>query len=154
MFATSETQRKDIWLLRDNITEAQKPERITVKHDIAVPVSRVPDFIEQAGARLSERFPGIRIVAFGHVGDGNIHYNTSNPDATATRERSAYAPEVNRIVYDVVSALEGSISAEHGLGQLKREEITHYKSAIELDLMRAIKRTLDPEGLMNPGKVL
>ena len=154
MFATSETQRKDIWLLRDNITEAQKPERITVKHDIAVPVSRVPEFIEQAGARLSEKFPGIRIVAFGHVGDGNIHYNTSNPDATATRERSAYAPEVNRIVYDVVSALEGSISAEHGLGQLKREEITHYKSAIELDLMRAIKRTLDPKGLMNPGKVL
>ena len=154
MVAASEAQRQEIWLLRDNITEAQKPERISVKHDIAVPVSRVPDFIEQAGARLAERFPGIRIVAFGHVGDGNIHYNTSNPDPAAARERAAYAPEVNRIVYDVVAALDGSISAEHGLGQLKREEITHYKSALELDLMRAIKRTLDPRGIMNPGKVL
>src|SRR3982750_2483136 len=104
--------------MRGDITGAQKPERISVKHDIAVPVSRVPDFIARAGAALRARFPGIQIVAFGHVGDGNIHYNTTNPDPTATRERMAYSPEVNRIVYDVVAALEGSISAEHGLGQL------------------------------------
>jgi FAD/FMN-containing dehydrogenase len=103
---------------------------------------------------LRERFPGIHIVSFGHVGDGNIHYNTSNPDPTAERERMAYSPDVNRIVYDVVAALDGSISAEHGLGQLKRDEITHYKGAIEMDVMRAIKRTLDPHGIMNPGKVL
>jgi FAD/FMN-containing dehydrogenase len=154
MIASSEAQRRELWKMREDVTEAQKPEGISVKHDIAVPVSRVPDFIERAGAALRARFPGIRIVSFGHVGDGNIHYNTSNPDPTATRERMASSPEVNRIVYDVVKALEGSISAEHGLGQLKREEITHYKDAIELDLMRAIKRTLDPQGIMNPGKVL
>jgi FAD/FMN-containing dehydrogenase len=154
MVASSDTQRRELWKMRENITEAQKPERISVKHDIAVPVSRVPDFIERAGAALRARFPGIQIVAFGHVGDGNIHYNTTNPDPAAARERMAYSPEVNRIVYDVVASLDGSISAEHGLGQLKREEITHYKDALELDLMRAIKRTLDPKGIMNPGKVL
>ena len=154
MVAASEAQRRELWKMREDITEAQKPERISVKHDIAVPVSKVPEFIERAGAALEARFPGIRIVAFGHVGDGNIHYNTSNPDPAAARERMAYSPEVNRIVYDVVASLDGSISAEHGLGQLKRDEIAHYKSALELDLMRAIKRTLDPKGLMNPGKVL
>ena len=152
MIAASETQRHELWKMRENITEAQKPERITVKHDIAVPVSQVPAFLERAGAALEQRFPGIRIIAFGHVGDGNIHYNTSNPDPAAGR--AADSPEVNRIVYDTVRALDGSISAEHGLGVLKRDEIAHYKDALELDLMRAVKRTLDPKGIMNPGKVL
>ncbi len=117
-------------------------------------MSRVPQLLEQAGAALKARFPDIRIVAFGHVGDGNIHYNCSKAERQDAERFFAEAPQVNRIVYDMVSALGGSISAEHGLGALKREEISRYKSALELDLMRRIKRTLDPHGLMNPGKVL
>ena len=143
------------WKLRKNISEAQKREGMSVKHDIAVPVSRVADFIARADRELLDAFPGVRIVAFGHMGDGNIHYNLSMPgpkensDFIGTSESA-----VNRIVYNVVRDLGGSISAEHGLGQLKRDEIRHYKSTLELDLMRDIKRTLDPHGLMNPGKVL
>jgi FAD/FMN-containing dehydrogenase len=121
---------------------------------VSVPVSRVPDLIERASAELLRRFPDIRIVAFGHVGDGNIHYNVSRPGFDEAREFFSNGPEVNRIVYEVVRALDGSISAEHGLGVLKREEITHYKGAIELELMRSIKQALDPHNLMNPGKVL
>jgi len=151
---TSEAQRAALWQMREDITEAQKLDGPSVKHDVAVPVSRVPELIERAGVELARKFPGIRIVAFGHVGDGNIHYNCSKAERQQAEEFFAQAPAVNRVVYDVVDALGGSISAEHGLGQLKRDEIRRYKSALELDLMRAIKRTLDPHGLMNPGKVL
>jgi FAD/FMN-containing dehydrogenase len=143
------------WTLRKNIAEAQKAEGISIKHDIAVPVSRVADFIAEASAALRDAHAGIRIVAFGHMGDGNIHYNISMLDAAqnpAFIER--HERDVNRIVYEVVSRLEGSISAEHGLGQLKRGEIAHYKEPLELELMRGIKRALDPQGLMNPGKVV
>ena len=152
--ATSEAQRGDFWKLRENVSEAQKVDGVSIKHDVSVPVSRVPEMIGQAGAALAERFPDIRIVAFGHVGDGNIHYNCSKSARQDAQAFYAQAAEVNRIVYDVVASLGGSISAEHGLGVLKREEITRYKSPLELELMRAIKRTLDPHGLMNPGKVL
>jgi FAD/FMN-containing dehydrogenase len=143
------------WKLRKNISEAQKREGLSIKHDIAVPVSRVADFIAQASAALHQSYSGLRIVAFGHMGDGNIHYNISlldadkNPDFIAQHEEA-----VNHLVYGIVHQLNGSISAEHGLGQLKRDEITHYKSALELELMRSIKQTLDPHGLMNPGKVV
>ena len=143
------------WKLRKNISAAQKFEGISIKHDIAVPVSRVADFIRRADAALRTVHPGIRIVAFGHMGDGNIHYNTSMPGGEENKifvEQSER--EVNRVVYEVVRELDGSISAEHGLGQLKREEITRFRSALELDLMRSVKRVLDPQGLMNPGKVL
>jgi FAD/FMN-containing dehydrogenase len=136
------------------VTEAQKADSVSIKHDVSVPVSLVPDLIEQAGAALTAKFPDIRIVAFGHVGDGNIHYNCSKSERQDSREFFAQAPAVNRVVYDVVKSLGGSISAEHGLGVLKRDEITHYKSPLELEMMRAIKRTLDPQGIMNPGKVL
>jgi FAD/FMN-containing dehydrogenase len=149
------SKAEEWWRLRKNISEAQKLDGISVKHDVAVPVSSVPGFLEMAGEALQLAYPGVRIVAFGHIGDGNIHYNVSLADAAqnaAFIERNEH--EVNCIVYEVVARLEGSISAEHGLGQLKREEITHYKSAAELELMRAIKQTLDPQGLMNPGKVL
>ncbi len=143
------------WKLRKNIAEAQKAEGISIKHDVSVPVSRVAEFIAQASVALRGAYPGIRVVAFGHLGDGNIHFNASMPDAA---ENDAFIGRheaaVNRVVYDVVARLDGSISAEHGLGQLKREEITHYKSALELELMRSIKHTLDPHGLMNPGKVI
>jgi FAD/FMN-containing dehydrogenase len=143
------------WKLRKNISDAQKIEGISIKHDVSVPISSVAEFIAQASAALRNAFPGIRIVAFGHLGDGNIHYNASMPDAAQNKdfiERHEHG--VNQIVYEVVAQLDGSISAEHGLGQLKRHEITHYKSPVELELMRSIKRTLDPHGLMNPGKVL
>jgi FAD/FMN-containing dehydrogenase len=152
--AASEAQRAALWKIREDISEAQKQDGPSIKHDVSVPVSRVPRFIEEADAALEERFPGIRIVAFGHVGDGNVHYNCGKAERQAAEQFFAGAPEVNRVVYDIVTSLGGSISAEHGLGALKREEITRYKGALELELMRSIKRTLDPDGIMNPGKVL
>ena len=152
---SSDKQQADAWWkLRKNISEAQKREGISVKHDVAVPVSRVAEFLARADAALRAAHPGIRIVAFGHMGDGNIHYNSSMPDEAQNAEFIAKSTGVNHIVYDIVHELNGSISAEHGLGQLKREEITHYKSALELELMRSVKQAFDPRGLMNPGKVV
>ncbi len=143
------------WKLRKNISDAQKIEGISIKHDVSVPVSLVAEFIAQASAALRSAYPGIRIVAFGHLGDGNIHYNASMPDAVQNKALvEQHEHDVNCIVYEMVARLDGSISAEHGLGQLKRDEITHYKSALELELMRNVKHTLDPQGLMNPGKVI
>jgi FAD/FMN-containing dehydrogenase len=143
------------WKLRKNISEAQKREGISIKHDVSVPVSRVAEFIARADAALRGAYPGIRIVAFGHMGDGNIHYNTSMPDAAQNKTFIAHQEDaVNKQVYSVVSELNGSISAEHGLGQLKRDTIREYKDPLELELMRTIKQALDPQGLMNPGKVL
>ena len=152
--ASSQAQAARLWALRENISEAQKIEGISIKHDISVPVSAIPAFLATADAALARAFPGIRVVAFGHVGDGNLHYNLSKPD---TQDNSAFIvaqPEVNRIVHDTVHALNGSISAEHGIGQLKREEILRYKSPIEMALMRSLKQAIDPQGLMNPGKVV
>jgi len=143
--AQSGEQARALWRIRETVPEAQFT---NVKHDISVPISRVAQFIERADARLAARFPDVRVFAFGHVGDGNVHYNVGPEQLVA--ERSA----VNRIVYDTVAELGGSISAEHGLGQLKREEIRSHKSALELELMRTLKRALDPRGLLNPGKVL
>jgi len=152
--AASHAQRAEFWKLRESISEAQKIEGVSIKHDVSVPVSRVPELIERAGAELARRFPDVRIVAFGHLGDGNIHYNCSAQARGDAKRFFEQAPDVNHVVYEAVDALGGSISAEHGLGVLKVEEIKRYKSALELDMMRAIKRTLDPHGLMNPGKVL
>ena len=143
------------WKLRKNISDAQKRDGISIKHDISVPVSRVAEFIARADAALHATFPGIRIVAFGHMGDGNIHYNVSLADAGQNGIFIAqHEGVVNRLVYQVVRELNGSISAEHGLGQLKRETIRAYKDPLELELMRSIKQVFDPQGLMNPGKVL
>ncbi len=148
-------QAEGWWNLRKNISEAQKREGFSIKHDVAVPVSRVAEFIAQASRALRGRFAGIRIVAFGHMGDGNIHYNASMPDAAGNNAFvEQHEVEVNRIVYQVVARLNGSISAEHGLGQLKRETIRDYKDPLEMELMRTIKLAFDPEGLMNPGKVI
>ena len=143
--ASSAAQSLALWRIRETIPEAQFT---NVKHDISVPVSKVPQLIERAGAALEAAFPGEPVYAFGHIGDGNIHYNVGGEALLARRD------EVNRIVYGVLDALGGSISAEHGLGQLKREEIRRHKDALELELMRALKGALDPRGLMNPGKVL
>jgi len=142
------------WQLRNNISDAQKIDGISIKHDISVPVSRMAEFITQADAALHGAYPGVRIVTFGHIGDGNVHYNASMPDPAQNPEFIGQSERVNRIVYDIVHGLGGSISAEHGLGQLKREEIRRYKSALELEMMHGIKQMIDPYKLMNPGKVL
>ncbi|MEC5387054.1 FAD-binding oxidoreductase [Uliginosibacterium sp. H3] len=154
VIAASGAQIAALWALRENISEAQRKEGISIKHDVSVPVSRIPDFLRRADAALREAFPDLRIVAFGHVGDGNLHYNLSKPAAAENADFVAQTAVVNRLVHDIVVGLGGSISAEHGLGQLKREEITRYKSSVEMTLMRSIKQALDPHGLMNPGKVL
>jgi len=143
--AASAAQSQALWRIRETIPEAQFT---NVKHDVSVPVSKVPELIERAGAALQAAFPGEPVYAFGHIGDGNIHYNVGSEALLARRA------EVNSVVYGVVDALGGSISAEHGLGQLKREEIRRHKEPLELELMRALKQALDPRGLMNPGKVL
>lgn len=152
--ARSQAQARQLWALRENISEAQKIEGLSIKHDIAVPLSRLADFLTRADAALAAVFPGTRVVAFGHVGDGNLHYNLSQPESDDNAVFIARQPEVHRLVHDIVHALDGSISAEHGLGQLKREEILRYKSTPEMALMHALKQTLDPHGLMNPGKLL
>ena len=143
--AQSVEQSRALWRIRETIPEAQFS---NVKHDISVPVSRIPEFIDRAGASLAAGFGPIDIFCFGHVGDGNLHYNVGSEALLSRRD------EVSRIVYDTLEPFGGSISAEHGLGQLKREEIRRHKSALELELMRTLKRTLDPNGLMNPGKLL
>lgn len=152
--AQSESQAAALWSLRENISEAQKREGFSIKHDISVPISAIPDFLEWAGQALEAAHPGVRVVAFGHLGDGNLHYNLSRPLRDENDTFIARTAEVGRIVHNLVAELDGSISAEHGIGQLKRNILTVYKSEIELELMRSIKKTLDPAGLMNPGKVL
>ncbi len=154
VIAKSETQAQALWQLRENISEAQKIEGLSIKHDISVPVSRLAEFITRADAALASAFPGVRIVCFGHLGDGNLHYNQSKPEAQDNTGFIAQTEAVNRIVHDLANKLGGSISAEHGLGQLKREEILRYKSSIEMDMMRSIKLAFDPHQLMNPGKIL
>jgi FAD/FMN-containing dehydrogenase len=153
VIAASEAQAGALWALRENISEAQRIEGASIKHDVSVPVSRIPEFIEQAGKALTREFRGIRIVAFGHIGDGNMHFNCSQPESAEASTFMATQTQVNRIVYDLVASLGGSISAEHGLGQLKRFEIAHYKSALEIEMMQAVKRAFDPDYLMNPGKL-
>jgi FAD/FMN-containing dehydrogenase len=143
--AQTHLQAAALWRLRESVSEAQF---FNVKHDVSVSLSRIPELIARAGAALEAAIPGVAIYCFGHVGDGNLHFNVG--DAALMPRRT----EVNRIVYDAVAALGGSISAEHGLGQLKREEAWARRDPIEGELMRALKRALDPQGLMNPGKVI
>ncbi|MEP6719864.1 MAG: FAD-binding oxidoreductase [Variovorax sp.] len=156
--STSLAQFEALWALRENISESQGAEGKTIKHDIALPISRIADFISATSAALAQAAPDVRLVVFGHLGDGNLHYNVSPaPDRTGPGDASAFlaheAP-LNRLVHDAVAAQGGSISAEHGLGVLRRDESARYKSPIELRLMRAIKDALDPHHLMNPSKVL
>ena len=152
--AQSDTQARAFWKLREFISEAQAHEGPNVKHDVSIPISQIPGFIRTTDAVLMRAHPGARMVIFGHVGDGNLHYNVTGPDGVEPDAFLKQAGEINRIVHDSVGRFRGSISAEHGLGQLKREEIRRYKSPLELDLMRKIKSALDPHGIMNPGKVL
>ena len=154
VIAQNTAQSQALWALRENISEAQRFEGASIKHDISVPISSVAEFLTHASAALEAAFQGIRVVAFGHMGDGNLHFNVSRPLAQSDAEFFAQAHRINEIVHDLVHSMNGSISAEHGLGQLKRDEITRYKSKLELDLMRAVKRAWDPLGIMNPGKVI
>jgi D-lactate dehydrogenase (cytochrome) len=152
--ANSLSQSAALWALREHISEAQAAEGKNIKHDIALPISRIADFISDADAALQSRFPGCRMVTFGHLGDGNLHYNVSAPEGESDDAFLRQQAAVNLIVHDNVHRFGGSISAEHGLGALKRDEIRRYKSETEMDMMMAIKRALDPLNLMNPGKLL
>ena len=155
--AVAETvaQSRAMWQLREAIPLAQAEEGPNVKHDIALPISRIPEFVAATDAALMHAFPGVRLVDFGHLGDGNLHYNVQAPVGVAAADFVRdFESAVNKMVYDAVERLGGSISAEHGIGALKRDELARRKSPVALSLMRAIKRALDPEGRMNPGRVL
>ncbi|HZR89160.1 MAG TPA: FAD-linked oxidase C-terminal domain-containing protein, partial [Bradyrhizobium sp.] len=154
VIAESLAQRQAFWKLRDEMSAAQKPEGGSIKHDISVPVAAVPDFIAQANAAVEKLIPGSRPVPFGHLGDGNIHYNVSQPVGAKPADFLARWHDVNAVVFDIVLKMGGSISAEHGIGVLKRDELPEVKDKVAIELMRAVKAMLDPLGIMNPGKVL
>jgi FAD/FMN-containing dehydrogenase len=149
--STSEAQSQALWHIREHIPEAEKLQGKSVKHDISVPISSIAKFIERGDVALRAKFPASQVICFGHIGDGNLHYNLSFPGSLPSAEQTH---DANQTVYALLDEMNGSISAEHGLGQMKREEITKHKSNVELDMMRAIKAALDPNGIMNPGKVL
>lgn len=154
LIAMSESQREDFWRLRHGLSEAQKPEGGSIKHDISVPVSLMPDFIVRASKAVTDYLPGCRPVPFGHLGDGNVHFNVTQPKGMDRQAFLARWEEMNRIVHDIVMDMGGSISAEHGIGILKRDLLPGVKSETELDLMRSVKQALDPNGILNPGKML
>ena len=152
VLASSAAQAQQLWQVRESIPEAQKREGYSIKHDISMPISAIAPFVEQAAQALEQAFPEIRVVCFGHIGDGNLHYNLSPRSGDDTLFLNN-TEAVNRIVHDLVHGLGGSISAEHGIGQLKISELKHYKNALELDMMRALKHAIDPAAIMNPGKL-
>jgi FAD/FMN-containing dehydrogenase len=151
--ASGPAQRRSLWALREGISEVQKVEGASIKHDVTLPIAALPEFVAQMAPRLDSVLPGLRLVTYGHVGDGNLHYNLTAPLGDDAALHAA-APELTRSVYEAVTAAGGSISAEHGIGVLKREAAAACKSELENELMRAVKRALDPRGLMNPGKVV
>jgi len=154
VIAKSDAQRAALWKLREAMSEAQKPEGGSIKHDVSVPIKDIPAFLKEGIAAVEKRVPGVRPVPFGHLGDGNIHFNFSVPQGGDNAAFLARWNEIQDTVHDIVHRYHGSISAEHGLGIMKVHEIERYKSAAELDVMRALKRTLDPNNILNPGKVV
>ena len=154
VLAASLDQRMAFWRLREFISDAQKREGGSIKHDVSVPIASVPAFIEEASQRVEALIPGARPVPFGHMGDGNIHYNVSQPPSADKQGFLARWSDVNEVVHEVVRKYQGSISAEHGIGQLKRDLLRETKDPVSLDAMRAIKKALDPKGILNPGKLL
>lgn len=154
VIATSEEQRKALWHMRESMSPAQKPEGGSIKHDVSVPVSSIPAFMKEADAAVMRAMPGARICSFGHMGDGNIHYNISQPVGADKQAFLDRWREMNAIVHGIVLKYNGSISAEHGIGQLKRDELAEVRPEIEIELMRRIKHAFDPAGIMNPDKVL
>jgi D-lactate dehydrogenase (cytochrome) len=154
LLAESEAQRRELWRLREAMVEAQPQEGTGIKHDISVPVAAIPAFIRAATAALAAHDADLRLLIFGHVGDGNLHFNVLQPAGADPAGFQTRTGEINRLVHDCVTAHQGSISAEHGIGQLRRDELARLKSPVALAAMRAMKRALDPNGLFNPGKVL
>jgi len=153
--AESMAQARALWHIRESIPLAQAQEGLNIKHDISIAVSRIPEFVSLADAALKTQFPGVRLVNYGHLGDGNLHYNVQAP-ASANAEaflRDQEGP-INAVVYALVDDFNGSISAEHGIGSLKREKLEKHKSPVALGLMRAIKAALDPHNMFNPGRLL
>ena len=154
VLATSQAQRTAFWGLRENLSDVQKREGGSIKHDISVPVAKVPAFLDEAGPAVEKTIPGARLVPFGHLGDGNIHYNVQQP---VGMDKQAYLDrweELNEVVHAIAMRYDGSISAEHGIGVLKRDLLPGVKDPVTLDVMRMMKHTLDPNGILNPGKVL
>ena len=153
--AESMAQARALWHIRESIPLAQAQEGLNIKHDISIAVSRIPEFVAQADAALAQAFPGIRLVNYGHLGDGNLHYNVQAPEGEDAEKflREQEGP-VNGVVYALVDAYNGSISAEHGIGSLKREKLEKHKSPVALGLMRSIKTALDPHNMFNPGRML
>ena len=154
VIAQSEAQKTALWHMRESMSPAQKPEGGSIKHDVSVPVSRIPHFMAEAEQAVLAAIPGARICAFGHMGDGNIHYNISQPVGADKQAFLDRWHEINVIVHGIVRAHDGSISAEHGIGQLKRDELAAIRQPIEIELMQRIKHAFDPAGIMNPDKVL
>lgn len=154
VFAESDTQREALWRLRETIPEAQRLDGASIKHDVSVTTSELPRFIVEGSAAILSIAPRGRIVSYGHLGDGNLHFNVNQSHDESAEEFLALAPRINRAVHDLIATYGGSFSAEHGIGRLKREELLHYKDPTALEVMRSIKQALDPNGIMNPGKVL
>ena len=152
--AASGEQRAAFWALRENISEVQKFEGGSIKHDVSVPIGAVPEFLAEAGEAVARRMPGARLVAFGHMGDGNIHFNVSQPVGADKTAFLADWEGMNEVVHAIVARYQGSFSAEHGIGRLKRDLLARAKDPAALDVMRRLKAALDPDGLLNPGKVL
>jgi D-lactate dehydrogenase (cytochrome) len=154
VIAQSLTQRDALWKLRESVPEAQRHEGASIKHDVSVPVASLPEFLVQASAVVRSIVPAGRLVAYGHVGDGNLHFNVSQPVGGDPKAFLGHTHELETAVYGLVRQFRGSISAEHGIGRLKRAELGRHRGHVDLAVMRAIKHALDPHGIMNPGKVL
>jgi FAD/FMN-containing dehydrogenase len=154
VLAESGAQRDALWRLRESLPEAQRHEGASIKHDVSVPVAQIPAFVARATAAVLARVPDGRMLVYGHVGDGNLHFNVSQPANGTPADFLAHTAAIGEAVYGEVRAFRGSISAEHGIGRLKRRELAQYKGTAELELMRALKSAIDPRGIMNPGKVL
>jgi FAD/FMN-containing dehydrogenase len=154
VLASSERERAQFWKLRETIPEAQRHEGAGLKHDISLPIGALADFVSRAATWLASNVPDARLVAYGHVGDGNLHFNLSQPAGADAQQFLAQETRVRRYVHDLVHELGGSFSAEHGIGRLKVAELERYAPPVELDLMRQVKQAFDPHGIMNPGKVL
>ena len=153
--AESLSQAHQLWHIRESIPLAQAEEGLNIKHDISVPISRIPAFVDYADALMAREIPGVRLVNFGHLGDGNLHYNVQAPEGSDAKAfLDTQEAHVNDLVYEAVAQFGGSFSAEHGVGALKTDKLEHYQSPVALSMMRAIKQALDPQNLLNPGRVL
>ncbi|MEY2620578.1 MAG: hypothetical protein RIT26_398, partial [Pseudomonadota bacterium] len=153
--AESLAQARNLWHIRESITLAQAEEGLNIKHDISIPISSIPEFVQVTDAELAEHIPGARFVDFGHLGDGNLHYNVQSPEGQDFREfQRLYEDKVNDIVYENVRRFGGSISAEHGVGELKVDRLPEYKDPVAIEMMRRLKRAFDPKNTLNPGRVV